>query len=269
MNLPIEVIEAVNEARCVLFVGSRFSAEAAEAAGREYPDGEKLAKSLGWTKTERLMGMRRSRKRITPSVAQAGQSVEDDQGRSSLVTRLKMQLSLADIPPTEAHEIALRHFSMVFTTNYDDLLERVDDGRAIFHRPDEIPQRDAWTQPMIYKFRGGFSATESMVVTRADYERVAFADSDKRRIRELMRKNVVLFVGYKPDEEEFQILWEDLTDAFGGELPRCHLAVAQGRIDDYLWQKWVWRGLLMFTADPTECLRELETQMTQMEGGDQ
>ena len=53
----------------------------------------------------------------------------------------------------------------------------------------------------------------------------------------------------------------DLSDAYGGELPRCHLAVAQGPIDDYLWQKWVWRGLLMFTADPTETMAALESQL--------
>jgi hypothetical protein len=72
---------------------------------------------------------------------------------------------------------------------------------------------------------------------------------------------VVLFVGLRPDEEEFDRLWEDLTDAYGGELPRCHMAVASGPMNDFLWQKWVWRGLLLFTADPVECLQEIEERL--------
>ena len=51
------------------------------------------------------------------------------------------------------------------------------------------------------------------------------------------------------------------SDAYGGELPRCHLSVAQGPIADFLWQKWVWRGLLMFTADPIECFEQLEAHL--------
>jgi hypothetical protein len=31
-------------------------------------------------------------------------------------------------------------------------------------------------------------------------------------------------------------------------------------MDDFLWQKWVWRGLLLFTADPVECLSEVEAR---------
>jgi hypothetical protein len=37
--------------------------------------------------------------------------------------------------------------------------------------------------------------------------------------------------------------------------------VAQGRIDDYQWQRWVWRGLLLFTADPTECMSMLDDKL--------
>jgi hypothetical protein len=36
------------------------------------------------------------------------------------------------------------------------------------------------------------------------------------------------------------------------------MAVAEGRMDDFLWQKWVWRGVLLFTADPLECMAQIE-----------
>ena len=71
----------------------------------------------------------------------------------------------------------------------------------------------------------------------------------------------MFFVGYRADEEEFERLFAELSDAYGGELPRCHLACGQGTIDDFLWQKWVWRGLLLFLSDPGEAMKELEARL--------
>ena len=99
------------------------------------------------------------------------------------------------------------------------------------------------------------------MVTRGDEDTSSWGDTERRRVREILRKHVVLFVGYRPDEEEFELLFERLTEAYGATLPRCHLAVAQGNIDDYQWQRWVWRGLLLFTADPEECTNALEAAL--------
>jgi hypothetical protein len=108
------------------------------------------------------------------------------------------------------------------------------------------------------KLRGSFAEPATLLLTGADYAAAPLSPDARKQLRTLIRNHVCLFVGFRPDEEEFERLWAELSDAYGGELPRCHLAVAQGPIDDFLWQKWVWRGLLMFTADPTECLKELE-----------
>ena len=108
---------------------------------------------------------------------------------------------------------------------------------------------------------GGFEKPDTLLLTPADRAAAPFPPSVKKAVRKLIRKQVIFFVGYRPDEEEFEQLWNDLTTCYGGELPRCHLAVAQGAINDYLWQKWVWRGLLMFTADPLEAMAELEARI--------
>ena len=80
MNLPVEVIEAVNEARCVLFVGSKFPMEAAEAAGAAYPEGKELALDLGWKRPRRMMGTRK--KHITPSPEAGAEIYETAHGRA-------------------------------------------------------------------------------------------------------------------------------------------------------------------------------------------
>jgi hypothetical protein len=272
MNLPIEVIEAVNEARCVLFVGSRFSGEAIEAEGGTYPDNRDLAKDLGWTRPKQLMGTRQRQGIITPSVTEGAKRFEAGKGREGLLSRLGEHLATDGVEPTAAHEVALRRFPLIVTTNYDDLLERAATkmgGKArVMRRGDPFPAEVDLAERVIYKLRGGFDQPESLVATVADYQGLAHDAESKKSIRKMLRKKVVFFVGYKPDEEEFELLWNDLTECYGGELPRCHLSVAQGRINDYLWQKWVWRGLLMFTADPDECMEELEKRIDQPPEGE-
>ena len=262
MNLPIEVIEAVNEGRCVLFVGPSYSVEALAEVGRDYPDGKTLAKALGWKKPRKMIGARKTV--VVPSAAQGAALYEKQHGRAALVEKVQGMLRTEGAAPLAAHRTSISRFPLIFTTNYDDLLEQAARGMGgeptVCYRGDEIPAKDP-RKRIIYKLWGGFERPDRMVLTEADHNDVALSQDVRRAMRTIIRRNVVFFVGYRPDEEHFERLWGDLTSCYGGELPRCHMAVAQGKINDYLWQKWVWRGLLMFTADPTECMEELEKQI--------
>jgi SIR2-like domain len=262
MNLPVEVVEAVQQGRSILFVGSRFASEAAELAGRDYPEGPKLAAALGWKKPRQMMGTRP--KHVTPSVEAGAALLEANEGRAAMRARLQGATDVTGVAPTSAHQTALRRFPVVFTTCWDDLLEQA--GAAMGGTPQVVERTEPVPPPkadkrVIVRLRGGFTRPETLRVTAADFAAAPLPDDSKKVIRTLIRSQVVFFVGYRPDDEEFERLWAELTECFGGELPRCHLAVAQGAIDDFLWQKWVWRGLLMFTADPVECMAELESQL--------
>ena len=57
MNLPIEIINAVQQKNCVLFAGPGFAREAIEALGRDIPDDLMLAKAMGWKRPKRLMAL--------------------------------------------------------------------------------------------------------------------------------------------------------------------------------------------------------------------
>ncbi len=267
MTLPIEVVEGIQKNKCVLFVGSRFSAEAAEAIGRDYPDDRALAKALGWKKPRRLMGtMNRNKGPVIPSVISGAQAYQQAHGRVGLLTTLTGRLGLDGVAPTPAHRTAVRRFPRIFTTNTDGLLEAACAAEGL--EPDVRLRGDpveggTAERPLIYKMRGELTTPERLVVTTDDYAGAGFGKNERKAMRKIIRANIIFFVGYKPDEEEFEQLWADLSQCYGGELPRCHLAVAQGRINDYLWQKWVWRGLLMFTSDPDECMSELDQALAE------
>jgi hypothetical protein len=260
VNLPVEVIDAVKAGRCVVFVGNRTTLEAGELAGVALPEQKALAKELGWKKPAVVGAKARV---VVPSVEEGAAAYEASRGRSALLATLSEKLSAANVPPSAAHRALVRRFPLLFTTTWDDLLERAAVAEGVqldvIGRQSPLPA-DA-TRHSLVRLRGEFARPDTMVVTAADRARRAIPDATKRQLRTLIRQQVVWFVGFRPDEEEFETLFAELSDAYSGELPRCHLAVAQGAIDDVQWQKWVWRGLLLFTADPTECMSELEARV--------
>jgi hypothetical protein len=198
------------------------------------------------------------------SVEQGAQTFEDQHGRTRLERELRGLVGVEGVAPTEAHRIAMRRFPVVLSTAWDDLLERAAAAEAcafrVVRRGQDIPEPGSGER-VLFKVRGGFDDPASLAVTTRDHAARRLGTEVRRSMRRLVREGTVLFAGFRPDEEEFDRLWEDLTDAYGGELPRCHLAVAQGPMSDFLWQKWVWRGLLLFTADPVECLAAIEERL--------
>jgi hypothetical protein len=262
VSLPVEVLDAVRDGRCVLVLGSRASLEAARLAGRDYPKAAPLARKLGWKRPRRLMGSK-TRPEM-PSVEKGAVVYEDAHGRTQLIRELRGLVGCEGVEPSAAHRVAIERFPIILSTTWDDLLERaaaaVGRPLQVVRRGQEIPEPQQGGGVLI-KVRGGFDEPRTMLITSLDHSDRRFGSEVRRSVRSFFRDNVVLFVGLRPDEEEFDRLWEDLTDAYGGELPRCHMAVAQGPMDDFLWQKWVWRGLLLFTADPVECLTEIEERL--------
>lgn len=262
MNLPVEVMEAVRNKKCILFLGSHFAAEAADKAGAVFPEPADLAKELGWKKPKAPMGQKQ--KGIVPSIEEGAAAYEAAHGRDGLVKLLRERVGAVGIPPTEGHTIALKDFPLIFTTAIDTLVEDAAKAQGIaldvIDRTMKIPEPDP-ARHVLVRVRGDLSRPDTLMLTAKDYQARAFGPDQRKVIRSLVRGYVVFFVGYRPDEEEFERIFGELSDAYGGELPRCHLAVAQGNIDDYLWQKWVWRGLLMFLADPSEALTAMDAQL--------
>jgi len=249
MNLPVEVVEAVNKGKCVLFVGRRASLEAAAEAGVKYPGEKQLARKIA--------GKRASLEEALAGVRASG-------GRPAVAKALEDWIGVDDIAPSEFHRIAIKRFPLIFTSAPDDLLERaaaeLGAPAEVLYRGQSIPRPDP-ARRYVYKYWGGFERPDTLALSQAERRELSHPADHKKRWRGLLKDHVLFFVGYRPDEAEFEAVWEDISSSYGGELPRCHLAVAQGRISDVIWQKWVWRGLLLFLADPIESMEELERQV--------
>ena len=246
MSLPIEVVDALDNGRCILFVGRRASLEAVTSQGGDYPGQKKLARLLTGKKSDYEDALAVAHRRL---------------GDSGLGKEMEALLGVATSEPGPFHRQAVRHFNLIFTSCADTLLERAAEAEGldyeVFYRGDGIPEAVEGVV-RIYKFWGGYEKPESLVVRREDLSRVALPSDLRKSLRKVLVRNVLFFVGYRPDEVEFSWVYEELEVGFGGKLPRTHLAVSQGRISDYFWQKWVWKGLLLFTADPSHVMAQIE-----------
>ncbi len=236
MSLPIEVIEAVKGGKCLLFLGSHFTMEAAELAGLEYPEARDLCKELGWKKPKLAIGQKA--KPVVPSLEEGCAIWEQAHGRDGLVQKLRATLDPA-CAPSPAMLTAVSRFPLIFSTCADERVEAAAKQLGlpldVIERGQKIPDADPARRTLV-RLRGSFARPETLMLTPADFQARQLGPDQRKHLRTLIRNNVVFFVGYRADEEEFERLFGELSDAYGGELPRCHLACTQGTIDDFLWQ---------------------------------
>ena len=242
MNLPVQVVEAVAERRCVLFSGRRSTLELDPG------------QVLGERELVRSLVGRRC------SLSEALNTTETQVGRDGLEEALRSHLAPDGLRPGHFHRVAIQSFPIIFTTAWDDTFEQAAEEAGqpfvVSYRGEPLPNPETGVVK-IHKIWGGFDRPGSVVAT-ANHRRATPLPGDQQRYwRKLLRGHVALFAGYRPDEAEFEVLFDELVAGYGGELPRTHWAVSQGRITDVQWQKWVWRGMLLFTGDPSEVAETL------------
>ena len=247
MNLPVQVVEAATRRRCILFSGRRASLE---VLPEHIPDEATLARSL----VDRRC-----------SLPEALGAVETELGRSKLEESLKQFYAPQELAPGVFHHTAVTQFPVIFTTAWDDLFEQAASRAGVdfdvSYRGEPLPEPEP-KRLKIHKLVGGFERQGSVAATANHRRQTPLPADQKRYWRKLLRDHVALFVGYRPDEAEFEILFDELVAGYGGALPRTHWAVSQGRISDVQWQKWVWRGMLLFTGDPSEVAETLPSNHT-------
>lgn len=117
---------------------------------------------------------------------------------------------------------SLVHCSVMYTTNYDDFLERalVLHGRSTRVVANEA-QMAASHQPgrditEIVKFHGDFSSPERMVLSESDYyRRLRLSDEMDYRLRSDILGRALLFVGYSFRDWNVAYLFNLVQDVFG------------------------------------------------------
>jgi len=151
---------------------------------------------------------------------------EIDSSRARLVDAIIDAVDTGKAPSPMLRALARLDFSMVITTNYDQLFERAlreagKQPRVAVYNPVAEPTtdfRNATPQsPVIYKLHGDIAHRESLVITDEDYIQFVMRMSDKDpydpiplSLKFYLTGSTTLFVGYSLLDYNLRLLFKAL-----------------------------------------------------------
>jgi SIR2-like domain/HEAT repeats len=196
-RIPDELLEAVRKKTCVLYAGAGFSLEATVEGGSGFPTGAQLGARLA----EELHRDGHLDGEYDPNYAYDFALLAEDYetafGRNKLIEFLQEIFGVSS-EPGRAHELAVKLFPTIITTNFDNLFE---DAAILARRKPTVIVRDsqlpfgARTGPVIYKIHGDLRDIDKIVVTARDYQQHPLSEGMRAKLATLLTEQTVLFIG--------------------------------------------------------------------------
>jgi hypothetical protein len=226
--IPDPLLRAVEQRKCVLFVGPGLSSLAG------YPTWSELV--------DLLVAEARKMPRARTDGLEKFQACGDyftlaEFARSTLPRDEFRQILKREfgrpVPSTPAHEaIAGTDYRGFITTNYDRLLEsavtQVRMAMPSTFTPSSYSElASALYDPdtFVFKMHGDLLEPSSVVISASDYDRLILRSPHVRSfLQAVFISNTLLFVGYSLRDPDFQLILKELTLIFQGYLPR-HFAL--------------------------------------------
>jgi SIR2-like domain/NB-ARC domain len=211
MDIPDELVEQLRRHNVVLLVGAGLS------AGAGLP---------GWGALVRPLAERVGYQ--GDDLLKAAQFYENRAGRHALISYVREQLDTTRIEPTENHALLTRlPVNIVFTTNFDDLLEQAY-RRA--RRPVNLvvgaaglPYYDE-SKVNLFKLHGTFDRPDTFVITAQDYNTVYQSNAlIVQQLSALLATKTFLFVGYSASDPDFNQIYDRLGVDLGPHRRRSYL----------------------------------------------
>ncbi|MBI5653695.1 MAG: SIR2 family protein [Chloroflexi bacterium] len=197
MNIPTNLLAEFGKGHGVVFVGAGLSKGAGlpdwKALMRPLADELKCSPDLDPTK-----------------IAQYYQNTHGLSGRNLLVQHVKRMLNKPGTAPTRNHALLAKISApIIFTTNFDDLLERaLADAKRDVQRIIRDKNVGYWDtdKTNLVKMHGSLDDEEMLIITADDYAAYFRAHANiTRALSALLMTHTFLFVGYSLSDPD---LWQ-------------------------------------------------------------
>jgi hypothetical protein len=148
-------------------------------------------------------------------------------GKNRLISRLREELETVDIQPTVLHNALVQlKISPVFTTNYDNLLEKALQAAGIKFNP-VVTSSDAsfWTSDRVQlvKLHGDINQPGTVVITSEDYEKYSSEHPALARLLSTtMQTRTLLLLGYSATDIDFRQLLTQVQSESGAFKPNAY-----------------------------------------------
>ncbi len=215
-----EIADKMKNFRASIMVGAGFSRNADKNA----PTDKKFLdwNSLGDIFFEKIHGHKPTNENKYLNVLKLAEEVESAFGRTVLNQLIKDNLPDNEYSPSELHEKLLQlNWRDIFTTNYDTLLERAQEGIADKHYNVVLSKEDLIysKEPRIIKLHGSFPSTTPFIITEEDYRQypkksAVFVNT----VQQSLIENVLCLVGFSGDDPNFLQWIGWIRDNIGKDL---------------------------------------------------
>jgi len=155
----------------------------------------------------------------------AAQAYINQEGLHSLVMFLKRRLDTTGKAPTAAHRALTRlPISLVFTANYDNLLERAYQEAGISAqvvvRDDSIPymRRDPGSVNIV-KLYGDLDQENTLVLARQQYETFFLQRPQLLKLLETeLARSTMLYLGWSHSDPHFNLVFGEMLSRYGQNM---------------------------------------------------
>ncbi|WP_437995957.1 SIR2 family protein [Sorangium sp. So ce185] len=218
-------VEALEQGTAAAFIGAGLSIAA------DFPDWRKLLRGLAGE-----LGLDVDREHDLPAVAQFYLNrFANNRGRLAQLVRSTFRRPAT---PTENHRLLARlPLEHLWTTNYDDLLERAWElqGRRldVKSRNADLTTSDPEAHAVLYKMHGTASQPDEIVLTTDDYERYRM---NRPGFLQVLGSDLItrtfLFLGLSFTDPNLAYLMGTLRASFES-VQRQHFTILKRPADDY------------------------------------
>ena len=162
----------------------------------------------------------------------AAQAYVNSEGLNSLITFLRRNLDSLGKSPTAAHQALARlPIKLVFTANYDDLLERTfrDAGKRVnlVTKDTYIPYIEQGGNVVnVLKLWGDLDQPESIVLTREQYGRFFLERPQLVKLLETqLGLSTMLYLGWSHRDPHFNLVFGEMLARYGGNMKPGYAAM--------------------------------------------
>lgn len=155
----------------------------------------------------------------------AAQAYVNDQGLHSLVRFLKERIRTTGMQPTAAHKALARlPVSLVFTANYDNLLEKAFEAEGkwveVVVEDDSIPYMRRGPDTInVVKLYGDLNQPDSLVLARQQYEEFKLKRPQMIKLLETeLGRSDMLYLGWSHTDPYFNLVFGELLSRFGENM---------------------------------------------------
>lgn len=244
-DIPDGLYKAICDDRCALYAGAGLSMRAG------YPSWSGLLSLLIEKATSDTIISEEKAKELNELAKKkfllVAQELSDDFGREVFLSEIVNILSVYTRKPTEAHNmLPTIPFSLVITTNYDQLIENAyakvkGEIPSTYNYQDVSDFSDAlWRKNFfILKAHGDISRRSTMILTRKDYRSIIHASAGYRAVLSaIFTTKTVLFLGVSLTDPETELLLSYLHAAFHGSGQYHYAFVPESGFSETVASRW-------------------------------